>query len=52
MKRALKWLRDNADTIGIGCMWFMAVIDLVVRRKLDDACVWGVFAIVCSVPGW
>ena len=49
MKRALKWLWDNADTIGIGCMWFVAVIDLVVRRKLDDACVWGVFAIVCIV---
>jgi len=49
MKRALKWLWDNADTIGIGCMWFVAAIDLVVRRKLDDACVWAMFAIVCSV---
>lgn len=49
MKRALKWLWDNADTIGIGCMWFVAAIDLVVRRKLDDACVWALFAIVCTV---
>ena len=49
MKRALKWLWDNADTIGIGCMWFVAAIDLVVRRKLDDACVWAMLAIVCSV---
>lgn len=49
MKRALKWLCDNADTIRIGCMWFVAAIDLVVRRKLDDACVWAMFAIVCSV---
>ena len=30
-------------------MWFVAAIDLVVRRKLDDACVWAMFAIVCSV---
>ena len=39
MKRALKWLWDNADTIGIGCMWFVAAIDLVILHKLDDACV-------------
>ena len=39
MKRALKWLRDNADAIGIGCMWFVAATDLVISRKLDDACV-------------
>ena len=49
MKRALKWLRDNADAIGIGCMWFVAAIDLVILRKLDDACVWALFAIVCTV---
>ena len=49
MKRALKWLWDNADTIGIGCMWFVAAIDLVILHKLDDACVWAMFAIVCSV---
>ena len=40
-----KWLWDNADTIGIGCMWFVAAIDLVISRKLDDACV-GLFATV------
>ena len=40
MKRALKWLRDNADAIGIGCMWFVAATDLVILRKLDDVCVW------------
>jgi len=49
MKRALKWLWDNADTIGIGCMWFVAAIDLVILHKLDDACVWAMFAIVCMV---
>ena len=49
LKRALKWLRDNADAIGIGCMWFVAAIDLVILRKLDDACVWALFAIVCTV---
>ena len=49
MKRALNWLRDNADAIGIGCMWFVAATDLVILRKLDDACVWALFAIVCSV---
>ena len=49
MKRALKWLRDNADAIGIGCMWFVAATDLVILRKLDDACVWALFAIVCTV---
>jgi hypothetical protein len=49
MKRALKWLWDNADTIGIGCMWFVAAIDLVILRKLDDACVWAMFATVCMV---
>lgn len=49
MKRALKWLWDNADTIGIGCMWFVAAIDLVILRKLDDACVWALFATVCMV---
>lgn len=49
MRRALKWLRDNADAIGIGCMWFVAAIDLVVLRKLDEACVWAMFATVCMV---
>ena len=49
LKRALKWLRDNADAIGIGCMWFVAATDLVILRKLDDACVWALFAIVCTV---
>lgn len=49
MKRALKWLRDNADAIGIGCMWFVAATDLVILRKLDDACVWALFATVCTV---
>ena len=47
-KRALKWLRDNADAIGIGCMWFVAATDLVILRKLDDACVWALFATVCT----
>ena len=49
MRRALNWLRDNADAIGIGCMWFVAATDLVILRKLDDACVWALFAIVCTV---
>ena len=49
MKRALKWLRDKEATIGIGCMWFVAAIDLVILHKLDDACVWAMFAIVCTV---
>ena len=49
MKRALNWLWDNADAIGIGCMWFVAATDLVILRKLDDACVWALFAIVCTV---
>lgn len=49
MKRALKWLRDNADAIAIVCMWFVAATDLVILRKLDDACVWALFAIVCTV---
>ena len=49
MRRALNWLWDNADTIGIGCMWFVAAIDLVILRKLDDACVWALFATVCMV---
>ena len=31
------WLGRIADTIGIGCMWFVAAIDLVILRKLDDA---------------
>ena len=49
MKRALKWLWDHVDTIGIGCMWLVAAIDLVILRKLDDACVWALFATVCMV---
>ena len=49
LKRALKWLRDNADAIGIGCMWLAAAIDLVILRKLDDACVWALFATICTV---
>ena len=49
MKRALKWLWDHLDTIGIGCMWLVAAIDLVILRKLDDACVWAMFATVCTV---
>ena len=49
MKRAVNWLWNRADTIGIGCMWFVAAIDLVILRKLDDACVWALFAIVCTV---
>ena len=49
MKRAVNWLWNHTDTIGIGCMWLVAAIDLVVRRKLDDACVWAMLAIVCTV---
>ena len=49
MRRALNWLWDNADTIGIGCMWFVAATDLVILRKLDDACVWALFATICTV---
>ena len=49
MKRALKWLWDNADTIGIGCMWFVAATDLVILRKLDDACVWILLAGICTI---
>ena len=49
MKRALKWLRDNADTIGIGCMWVSAVLSLVLLRDTQRACMWAMFAIVCSV---
>lgn len=49
MKRAVNWLWNHTDTIGIGCMWFMAAIDLVILRKLDDACVWAIFATVCMV---
>ena len=49
MKRAVNWLWNRADTIGIGCMWFVAAIDLVILRKLDDACVWALFATVCMV---
>ena len=49
MRRTLKWLWDHVDTIGIGCMWLVAAIDLVILHKLDDACVWAMFAIVCSV---
>ena len=49
MKRAVNWLWNHADTIGIGCMWLVAAIDLVILRKLDDACVWALFAIVCTV---
>ena len=49
VKRALNWMWNHADTIGIGCMWLVAAIDLVILRKLDDACVWAMFAIVCIV---
>ena len=49
MRRTSKWLWDHVDTIGIGCMWLVAAIDLVVLRKLDDACVWAMFATVCMV---
>ena len=49
LKRALKWLRDNADTIGIGCMWVSAVLSLVLLRDTQRACMWAMFAIVCSV---
>ena len=49
-KRAVNWLWNHTDTIGIGCMWFMAATDLVILRKLDDACVWALFAIVCNGP--
>ena len=49
MKRALKWLWDHVDTIGIGCMWLAAAIDLVVLRKLDDACVWVLLAGICMI---
>ena len=47
MRRTLKWLWDHVDMIGIGCMWLVAAIDLVILRKLDDACVWAMFATVC-----
>ena len=30
-------------------MWLVAAIDLVILRKLDDACVWAMFATVCMV---
>lgn len=49
MKRALKWLRDNADAIGIGCMWVSAVLSLVLLRDTQRACMWAMFAIVCTV---
>ena len=49
MKRAVNWLWNRADTIGIGCMWLAAAIDLVILRKLDDACVWALFATICTV---
>ena len=49
LKRALKWLRDNADAIGIGCMWVSAVLSLVLLRDTQRACMWAMFAIVCSV---
>ena len=45
----INWLWNRADTIGIGCMWLAAAIDLVILRKLDDACVWALFATVCMV---
>jgi len=43
MKRALKWLRDNADTIGIGCMWFVAAklrlwVEMLRDRRSPNRC--------------
>ena len=49
VKRALNWMWNHADTIGIGCMWLVAAIDLVILRNLDDACVWALFATVCMI---
>ena len=49
MRRTLKWLWDHVDTIGIGCMWFVAAIDLVIPHKLDDACVWVLLAGICTI---
>ena len=49
MRRTLKWLWDHVDTIGIGCMWLVAAIDLVILRKLDDACVWVLLAGICTI---
>ena len=37
MKRALTWLWDHVDTIGIGCMWLVAAIDLVILRNFFSA---------------
>ena len=48
MKRALNWLWDNADTIGIGCMWVGAVLSMFLRDT-QRACTWAMFAIVCTV---
>ena len=49
MKRAVNWLWNRADTIGIGCMWVSAVLSLVLLRDTQRACMWAMFAIVCSV---
>ncbi len=53
MKRALTWLWDHVDTIGIGGLWLVAAIDLVVLRKLDEARVWALFAtVILTILGW
>ena len=50
-QRAGRGASDETDktALDMGQRRFVAAIDLVVRRKLDDACVWAMFAIVCSV---
>ena len=49
MRRALNWLWDNADAIGIGCMWVGAAMSLVFLRDTQRASTWAMFAIVCTV---
>ena len=48
MKRAVNWLWNRADTIGIGCMWVGAVLSMFLRDT-QHACTWAMFAIVCTV---
>ena len=49
MRRTLKWLWDHVDTIGIGCMWVGAAMSLVLLRDTQRACMWAMFATVCTV---
>ncbi len=49
MKRALNWMWNHADTIGIGCMWVGAAMSLVLLRDTQRACMWAMFATVCTV---